>query len=187
MKITMPMMKCGCIAMTTCSGRGDVKYDPPIPSCIVHDCFEVADTPDLTGRIAKCHCGATRQSGDLPFFEYHGPGSREASERCKCGYFEQAHWPLWRAHIKVVRRWFAHERYESVERRDFHAPATYSNEGAEAQAEFWREQTHDEKTKVFSAEVIKVEPRASPLKCKEFKPIGPQQFDKFYCGCNGWD
>lgn len=89
-----PLMKCGCAAQGVCNAKGGVKYDPPIPCCVIHDCIEMAEVvPDLTGRIAKCHyksCkvnlerkrdthyGKLDESGrsfapsslDLPFFEY---------------------------------------------------------------------------------------------------------------------
>lgn len=26
-----------------------------------------------------------------------------------------------------------------------------------------------------------------PAKCKRFEPVGAQPFDKFFCGCQGWD
>jgi hypothetical protein len=54
---------------------------------------------DLTGRVARCGCGEERPSelsreGRLAFFEYRGPGSREARERCAvCAYYECAHDP----------------------------------------------------------------------------------------------
>lgn len=25
------------------------------------------------------------------------------------------------------------------------------------------------------------------VKCSGYKPQGPLEFDKYYCGCNGWD
>ena len=143
-----PMMKCGCAAATTCSARNGVTYDPPIPSCFTHSCIEVADAaPDLSGRIARCtyfgkggfrsyECNYAKQTGctrtkcscempsspALPFFEYHGPGSPNARERCKhCRYFESAH---------------------AV---------------------------------------------AKTRACAHFEPIGDVGFDRFYCGCAGWD
>lgn len=124
-----PMMKCGCAAMATTSRFGGKTYDPPIPSCVVHDCIEIADAPpDLTGRTAHCAYGkhAPRPSSlDLPFFEFLGSGSREATDLCKCGYTKSAH-----------------ER--------------------------------DRKYRV-------------PTSCKGFEPRGPNEFDRYYCGCRGWD
>ena len=91
-----PMMKCGCVAMSVCSSRGGVKYDPPIPSCITHDCFEVAEGPDLSGRTAQCSYfpkghAPKPSSLDLAFFVFKGDGSMESKERCVCGYYEIAH------------------------------------------------------------------------------------------------
>ncbi len=146
--MSQPMMACGCAAVVTCSARGGVTYDPPIPACFTHDCIEVAAVaPDLTGRRARCtyfgeggfrsyecnysrETGCTRQkcacempsSDALPFFVYYGPGSHEALDRCKhCRYFESAH---------VGRKGLA---------------------------------------------------------CSHFEPIGDVGFDRFYCGCAGWD
>lgn len=97
------MMKCGCAAQGVMTARGGVKFDPPIPSCVIHDCIEIAETPNLTGRIAKCaykgcktnsrrstHYGAYTEDGrseapsslDLPFFE-HRP--TEPFDRFYCG------------------------------------------------------------------------------------------------------
>jgi len=70
-----------------------------------------------------CTC-VQPSSKELPFFEFLGEGSREATQICKCGYHKDAHG-------------------ES--------------------------------------------PRHGRIKCTDFQPKGPQQFDKFYCGCSGWD
>ncbi len=29
--------------------------------------------------------------------------------------------------------------------------------------------------------------RRKNIKCRQFTPKGPREFDKFYCGCKGWD
>ena len=99
-----PMMKCGHAAMATCSSKGGVTFSPPIPSCVVCDCIEIAESsPDLAGRMARCdyfgksgwrdsgpiygggECSNLASKGGcrclvpsnigLPFFEYLGPGS----------------------------------------------------------------------------------------------------------------
>lgn len=140
------MMACGCTATGACSRRDGVTYDPPVPACIIHDCLEVAAVaPNLTGRRARCayfgpinfssyECNYRQQTGcsrqrctcelpseaTLPFFEYRGPGSRNATLRCKhCAYFKAAH-------VKSHR-------------------------------------------------------------CRGFEPIGDVGFDRFFCGCAGWD
>ena len=181
------LMKCGCAAQGTCSSMHGVTYNPPVPSCIVHDCIERAESPNLEGRLAQCYCGNTRPSSlDLPFFEYLGVGSPEVTRKCKCGYYEQAHWPRWNASIRVIRRWFKIERDDSVTIKAFHAPESMKEVGAENEANFFRgKQQHD--TEVFSAEVVAIHPARNELKCKAFTPIGPQERDKYYCGCNGWD
>lgn len=49
---------------------------------------------DLTGRTARCSCGRKEPSSPkLAFFEYCGPGSKDAPERCTCGYMRCAHDP----------------------------------------------------------------------------------------------
>lgn len=118
-----PIMRCGCAAQGMCSAMDGEIFDPPIPSCVVHDCIEVAENaPLLTGRLAKCGCGVTKpSSAALAFFEFLGEGAPDSSNRCKCGYYEVAHRPG----------------------------------------------TH--------------------IKCRTFIPVGAREFDKFYCGCRGWD
>ena len=142
------LMKCGCAAMGVCTSRAGHTVDPPIPVCITHECYEIEETPPiLAGRKARCagfgkggsrhyECNYTKQTGcsprqcrcelpsdpSLPFFEYLGPGSRNAKERCKrCRYFKSVHTPT-----------------------------------------SWH-------------------------KCRSFEPIGDVGYDKFYCGCSGWD
>lgn len=114
---SFPLMKCGCAGQAS----RVLPDGSRIPSCIIHNCIEIAPAPpDLAGRMARCAYYGSRtsprgsygggnecnygqskapvctceqpSSGDLPFFEYCGPGSREA-EKCKCGYYESAHKP----------------------------------------------------------------------------------------------
>lgn len=87
-----PMMKCGCVASAVLRSRGGVVFEPPIPSCAIHGCTEIVETPDMTGRTARCTCGACKPSSpELAFFEFRGEGSRHATELCKCGYTQGAH------------------------------------------------------------------------------------------------
>lgn len=79
------LMECGHTSNATCNGK---------PSCVICSCNAVASQkPDLTGRIAKCTMCSTRLPSNygLAFFEYRGPGSIEATETCKCGYYKCAH------------------------------------------------------------------------------------------------
>jgi len=47
------MLKCGCVASSTHQNEHDgLKADHP--SCIIHDCCEVVETPNLDGRKARC-------------------------------------------------------------------------------------------------------------------------------------
>lgn len=79
-----PMMLCGHAANAT---NGEGKPSCAICAGIHAGADMVAETPNLEGRLAKCGCGRTEPSSTkLAFFEYCGPGSREATETCKCGY-----------------------------------------------------------------------------------------------------
>lgn len=138
-----PLMKCGCVAQGVRTATDGVKHNP-VPSCITHDCIEVADVkPDLADRMAKCSYSHERparnqrlgkspvpSSFDLAFFEYQGVGSREATDICVCGYAKVAH----------------------------------DNNGGTC------------------PEMSRTRPAS-----RKFSPKGPQQFDRFYCGCFGWD
>ena len=83
---TPPTLKCGCTASATRQPDG-------VPSCPIHNCIEVVPRPDLTDRVACCgDCGKmVLSSFNLPFFKYMGPGSRQATEMCRCGFHRDAH------------------------------------------------------------------------------------------------
>lgn len=118
--MTTDIMTCGCIPnglLPTAHGM--------VRGCQIHECTTVASRqPDLTGRQARCSCGRIEPSDPehLAFFEFCGPGSREATLSCECGYHKIA---------------------------------------------------HDE----------------NRIECRlgGFKPRGPREFDRFYCGHHGWD
>ena len=78
------ILKCGCEAYAV--------RDDGTRTCPVHRCDQEAEKqPDLTGRTARCGCGAEEPSSeDLPFFRYRGPGSPEYMRYCVCGYHERA-------------------------------------------------------------------------------------------------
>lgn len=91
------MLTCGCAAIAQHAQPHDGLSENH-PSCPVHDCCEPQVAPDLTGRIARCahaaHGGCKNErpsSVDLPFFKYRGPGSRDATDICVCGYAYVAH------------------------------------------------------------------------------------------------
>lgn len=76
------MMKCGCLSQSVCSRIGGRVFDPPIPSCVIHDCIDPMDSPpDLTGRRAKC--GYFGRGG----FRNYGPiygGGKCSRQKCEC-------------------------------------------------------------------------------------------------------
>jgi hypothetical protein len=137
-KMERPLMKCGCVAQGVLRARGGETLDPPIPAYVVHECYDVADDkPDLTGRIAQCAYlpkghAPKPSSYDLAFFEYLGPGSRESSDLCKCGFSKKPH----------------------DENGGRIPPKKYA---------------------------------ANMKGCAAFTPKGPAEFDRYYCGCHGWD
>lgn len=77
------MMECGHAANATVNGKD---------ACVICVSTTVAETPNLEGRQSKCQCGKVEPSSTaLAFFQYRGPGSKHATERCKCGYYARAH------------------------------------------------------------------------------------------------
>jgi hypothetical protein len=127
-----PVMACGCVAQGQFTAFMGKAYDPPRWGCVIHDCLEPMpekSLPDLTGRKARCGCGAERDSDrSLAFFQYCGAGSREAEELCSCGYTQKA---------------------------------------------------HDLKCEKDPAHLASV--------CNLFVAKGDRGYDRFYCGCAGWD
>ncbi len=182
-----PMMACGHAANATSQGK---------PCCVI--CLgdpksrQVVDLPDLTGRLTKCTYGdkIVESSVNLAFFEYTGPGSRESTNKCKCGYFLLAHLPYWAVHIRVVRRWFKHENSDSITIRRIHATEDTKEAAAEQEADFFRRmmgENHREETRVKSVEVVKICASTGGIECNKFDPVGSQKYDKYYCGCHGWN
>ncbi len=88
------ILKCGCAANTKIKSMGGVTYSPMIDGCGVHRCIEPAEAaPDLTSRTSLCaYCREEAPSSkDLPFFEFRGEGSSEATDICQCRYHRIAH------------------------------------------------------------------------------------------------
>ena len=191
-----PLMKCGCVSNSVCAGRDGKTFDPPIPSCVVHDCLEVADsTPDLTGRTAQCSYlpknHAPRPSSlDLAFFKFRGENSPDANTTCKqCKKSIVLHWPQWTAQIKVVRRWYKIDRYEDTITRSYGCPdEATAKMRAESEADFFRKMTgkHHKDTEVFEATVTALT-QGKPRENHPFTAHGAFECDDYYCGCHGWD
>ena len=86
------MMMCGHAANAIQSETGE-------PVCVIcwglTELAKIVDEnpPALIGRTAKCGCGATEPSSTtLAFFDYKGPGSKSATDRCGvCPYTLVAH------------------------------------------------------------------------------------------------
>jgi hypothetical protein len=182
------MLKCGCAA----HARKKVG-DDWVPSCITHNCTEQVEAPSLAGRIARCDCGNTQPSSlKLAFFEFKGDGSREATEKCKCGAIDRLHLPYWEARIKVVRRWFKIERSESIAVESIHAAdEAEARVWAEAYVQKWWKMGSGAETKVNEVELLSLKsmprPRYHIKVCSTFTPAGAAQFDGYYCGHSGWN
>lgn len=75
-----PMMKCGHSANAVFNDKPCCAICAPSP-----DAYEVVETPDVTGRKAKCSdCDYVRDSSvDLPFFEYR-PDEEYDKFYCGC-------------------------------------------------------------------------------------------------------
>lgn len=194
------MLRCGCAA----HARKKVGEDW-VPSCVVHDCIEQVATPILDGRIARCDCGNTRQSSPtLPFFTFQGDGSPKATDECKCGAIERLHRPYWEARFKITRRWFKIERYEESRTEGIHAvDEEEAKAWADAHARRFKQmgegkmfnsqtqQYEEGLTRVYSVDLLSLKRMPAPkyhIKvCGEFRPAGAAQYDRFYCGCRGWN
>ena len=84
------LMKCGCVSTGVCTARNGIKYDPPIPICITHDCSVIEENkPSLSGRKSRCsyygsHCHSEFDSSyNLAFFKYK-PESAFDTYYCGC-------------------------------------------------------------------------------------------------------
>jgi hypothetical protein len=201
------LMKCGCAPSSTHNNAHDGK-DVGHWSCFVHSCCDVGEAVDLSQRKARCayyggrphknecsadgcragscQCERPSDPATLPFFEYLGPGSPDSVGRCVCGFYEIAHAPLWTAHLDVDREWYKVGRKIHQHPRTFHAWPDDKEVAAEREANFFRGMTHGE-ARVYGVVVTAITPARSDMKCRTFKAKGPAEYDKFYCGCHGWD
>ena len=75
------MLTCGCAAAGTLQRPGEPAY----VGCGLHNCNEVVDEPDLTGRTAHCSYGGSEvpSSTKLAFFQ-HQPNQKHDSYYCGC-------------------------------------------------------------------------------------------------------
>lgn len=108
------MMACGHAANATTVVDGQ-----RVPSCAICAGIDpgatmIAPPPDLTGRISRCTCGkeAPSDSRMLAFFEYRGPGSAVAADRCAvCHYAKVAHQPG--HHDRICDTFTAHGPFDT--------------------------------------------------------------------------
>jgi hypothetical protein len=139
-----------------------------------------------------CHEHERPSTDRLAFFEYLGPGSFTANYKCKCGLYEKPHRQPWKLVVMVDRNWY------KCGRIDFRREATlYANSREDAEREAEAERTRflewdgpnggKEETRIFGARIVSLEPASRKVKCTEFLPRGPAEFDSYYCGCRGWD
>lgn len=76
-------LRCGCTAAGTVQKPGEEAF----VGCGIHDCTDVVEAPDLTGRIARCsyhQANGVPSSTKLAFFRHHP--EREYDEYY-CGCF----------------------------------------------------------------------------------------------------
>lgn len=204
-----PMMTCGHTANATHHRKDGVDE----PACVICSCYEVAHAPPvLEGRMARCAyfgkrtgrnnesnygsgstCTAERSSSpDLPFFEYLGPGSPAATLRCVCGLAEKPHRQPWSVVVQVDRNWFRRGRIDFKREATIYAD---TQEDAESEAEAVRvcfanwdgPDGGKEETRIFGARVESLRRISRWIECPRFVVAGPATYDKFYCGCHGWD
>ena len=100
-----PLLACGHRANSTITDHETGARSPGCAICVglAPGATTPVPEPDLTGRSARCSCGATRPSDSergLAFFEYLGPKSPAALQRCRCGYYDTAHVPGARYQVK---------------------------------------------------------------------------------------
>jgi hypothetical protein len=131
--------------------------------------------PHLTGRQAKCAYGDTIKPSDskvLAFFEYMGEGSADAENMCKhCAYHRNAH------------RFFP-----------YYNPGNCPNCNEDALsylggvAHMWG---CSNCTVAFTDSEVRKSRKPTPKNPSytphKFEPHGPYEYDRFYCGCHGWD
>ena len=190
-------MKCGHAAMAI-----DGDNNPCCVICHGSPGANIIDDspPDLTGRLAKCGCGNTRESSiGLAFFEYKGPTSYASKYMCKlCNYAIQAHWPRWEYQIRMVRDWFEHKRMQDDEKRTEHMPnkkyledyiKTRIAEMLSRPGIAFSSGEHKGKnaTKIYEATLNYIKGPLPSGRGHDFVPHGPYKYDVFYCGCRGWD
>lgn len=207
----LPMMACGCRA--NCMGKPAGYKGDPIPACVIHNCFTVAEIqPDLTKRVARCTyygkttrrsecnykgdvkengiwiCRCEQPSGVLPFFKYKGPGSYSANTNCKhCSFHIKAHWPRWKWTIITTHDWY--KMKDVVQRKDYCEHAEDEMSARLTLERFINNAKHSmsPETKVHK---VTYEMFAGPYNSgrdHEFEAHGEYEFDEFYCGCHSWN
>lgn len=193
----MSLMKCGHTAMAV-----DENGNPCCVICHGDPRSQIVeeDLPDLTGRLAKCDCGNTRESSiELPFFEYKGPNSHAAKEMCKlCRYGIIAHLPKWEYRLVMKRDWFKNKNIDDDIVRTEHFPnkkvaenylQARMNQLLEQSGIPWSygENKGEIATKIYKINIDYIKGPLPSGTNHEFVSHGPYKYDSYYCGCKGWD
>ena len=171
------MMVCGHAANATVDGQ---------PGCAICTETRVASSaPDLTGRRARCSCGVERPSDPdtLAFFEFLGAGSREAVEHCQCGMHKVAHATEFSVVVRLKLKGGRMQERKLVRERAANVAAVPARARELADALLAR--TIGAVDATFDLPHITQRNIAAP--CTEFVAKGAAAFDRFYCGCRGWD
>lgn len=75
------MMKCGHSA----NAERILAEDKRIPACVICDCYEIVDSPNLDGRESKCpYCKFRTASNERLAFFKHQPEAEFDSHYCGC-------------------------------------------------------------------------------------------------------
>lgn len=154
-----PMMTCGHTANGRCRAKDGVKYDPSVPSCVICSCIEVAPDPDLIGRMMRCASfGASWGRQAGPIYPDSSKCSRNTD--CHCEFPSDPQQPFFEFRGEGSRA--ALTKCKNC---------AFSKDAHEYD---WPKGTR----------VSKTPPKGM---CSSFEPHGAWDYDKYYCGCFGWD
>jgi hypothetical protein len=153
------LMKCGHSANSLAKPANYV--GEPIPACVICGCFDIAEVePNLVGRRARCtyYGHPVGRRGSCDF------PKETRSDVCKCeGDSNSDHLPFFR--YKGEGSEYATSMCTCGYYRSAHKPVPFFDTG-----------------KRFPPRLREC------ILGRGFTPVGPAEFDEFYCGCAcGWD